>query len=322
MEDEQHTAEIAPRGHSLREALHVARRNLTLIVLLGLGIVGLGGAIGYLYLETTQLASALEATRTEQHEAFETLTNRLASTTETLRTSLSEQADLIGSIQRDQEVTSRSLAREIERVTGTVSDLEKLSQVDARLLQKYSKVFFLNEHYEPERLVSIDTEYLSDENRTQRFHAQAWPFLRNLLKAAARDNIELKIVSAYRSFNEQGNIKSGYTVQYGAGTANTFSADQGYSEHQLGTTIDFTTEGLNGGLDGFQDTKAYQWLLKNAYRYGFVLSYPPGNQYYLFEPWHWRFVGVDLANDLRRKKEFFYDWSQRDIDEYLLKLFD
>ena len=53
-----------------------------------------------------------------------------------------------------------------------------------------------------------------------------------------------------------------------------------------------------------------------------MLSYPKGNAYYIFEPWHWRFVGKDLAKDLHRHKEYFYDWDQRDIDEYLIDFFD
>src|SRR5690606_18737682 len=108
---------------------------------------------------------------------------------------------------------------------------------------------------------------------------------------------------------------------YGSG-ANAFSADQGFSEHQLGTTVDFTTTGLGGGLQGFGNTPAYQWLVQNAYKYGFVLSYPEDNAYYVFEPWHWRYVGEDLAEDLHDDDQHFYDLPQREIDQYLLHIFD
>jgi zinc D-Ala-D-Ala carboxypeptidase len=60
----------------------------------------------------------------------------------------------------------------------------------------------------------------------------------------------------------------------------------------------------------------------NAYKYGFTLSYPESNTYYTFEPWHWRFVGEDLARDLRSDKAYFYDWDQRKIDGYLVNIFD
>ena len=129
------------------------------------------------------------------------------------------------------------------------------------------------------------------------------------------------MVSAYRSFQYQAQLKGQYLVTYGTG-ANTFSADQGFSEHQLGTAVDFTAPGLGGGLDGFGETEAYEWLTENAHKYGFILSYPPNNQFYVFEPWHWRFVGEDLAKDLHDDNAYFYDWDQREIDEYLISIFD
>ena len=111
-------------------------------------------------------------------------------------------------------------------------------------------------------------------------------------------------------------------MTYGAGTANSFSADQGYSEHQLGTTVDMITSGLGGVLDGFDTTKAYQWMLSNAYKYGFILSYPKNNNYYVYEPWHWRFVGIKFAKYLHDQKLNFYDLEQRTIDSYLVSIFD
>lgn len=273
---------------------------------LGVLIVGAGGWL--LYERTVDLSTRVGE-----------LENTLASTT----------ALLIGTIEETQTSLSSALNEEKERlqeelgdISGTVSTLEKLSKTDPELLQKYSKVFFLNEHYAPERLVAIDEEYVYDEDQVERVHALVGPHLEDLLEEAEDDGIELFVKSAFRSFNEQGALKGAYTVTYGAGTANQFSADQGYSEHQLGTTVDFITPGLNGQLTGFEKTEAYEWLLENAHNYGFVLSYPPNNQYYLFEPWHWRYVGEDLARRLERRGEYFYDLDQREIDNYLVELFD
>jgi zinc D-Ala-D-Ala carboxypeptidase len=148
-----------------------------------------------------------------------------------------------------------------------------------------------------------------------------YPFLIEMLTDAKDDGINLLVVSAYRSFDKQKDLKSAYAVQYGTG-ANTFSADQGYSEHQLGTTIDFTTDAMGGALTGFEKTEAYAWLQKYAHKYGFTLSYPEANDYYIFEPWHWRFVGEDLARDLHNDGKYFYDLDQREISEYLISLFD
>lgn len=220
-----------------------------------------------------------------------------------------------------QESRVNNLENQVEKLSGTVGEFEKLSKLDPELLQKYSKVYFLNENYEPPRLVTINSGFLYDKSAKLQIHRNVRSFLEDLIEDAKDDGVELLVRSAYRSFGTQAALKTGYTVSYGSG-ANAFSADQGYSEHQLGTTVDFTTTGLNGGLDGFGNTEAYKWLQNNAYKYGFILSYPPGNAYYQFEPWHWRFVGTDLARVLHRKKITFYDMDQREIDKYLISIFD
>jgi D-alanyl-D-alanine carboxypeptidase len=142
-----------------------------------------------------------------------------------------------------------------------------------------------------------------------------------MIEDAKEDEVNLLVVSGYRSFETQKSLKSAYSVNYGKG-ANTFSADQGFSEHQLGTTVDLTTKELGQNFSSFEKTKAYIWLTENAYKYGFTLSYPKGNAFYIFEPWHWRFVGLDLARTLQKEKKTFYDLDQREIDTYLVDIFD
>lgn len=207
-------------------------------------------------------------------------------------------------------------------ISGTVNTLEKLSQVDPQLLKKYSKVYFMNENYTPAHLVIVPSDYTYSSNRQEQFLSESWPFLNLLIEDAKKDGVTLYVKSAYRSFAEQKSLKSAYSVIYGAGTANAFSADQGYSEHQLGTTLDFISTGQGGSLTGFDATTGYAWLQSNGYRYGFVLSYPKGNGYYIYEPWHWRFVGVKLATYLHGTKRNFYDLDQREIDTYLVNTFD
>ncbi len=207
-------------------------------------------------------------------------------------------------------------------ISGTVDILEKLKDTDRELLQKYSKVFFLNEHYAPARLAQIEKEFTYNEARAEKINAQVLPYLEDMLNEAKDDGVDMYVRSSYRSFDEQKALKSAYTVTYGAGTANAFSADQGYSEHQLGTTIDLSGSRQEGLVESFDKTQAYEWLSKYAYKYGFVLSYPKGNSYYVYEPWHWRFVGKALADDLHDREKNFYDLEQREIDEYLPTLFD
>ena len=214
-----------------------------------------------------------------------------------------------------------SFERQIKDISGTVGTLAKLAETDPELLAKYSKVYFLNENYAPSILALIPKEHLSDPDRTLEIHGKVAPYLEELIEEAKEDGVELRIVSAYRSFGTQAALKNGYAVTYGAG-ANRFSADQGYSEHQLGTTVDFTTSALGSAFTGFGKTEAHAWLKENAHRYGFVLSYPEGNTYYVSEPWHWRYVGTELARRLHKEEKYFYDLDQREINTYLASLFD
>ncbi len=210
---------------------------------------------------------------------------------------------------------------QINDISGTVGTLQKLSKTDPELLQKYSKVYFLSENYAPAQLSAVNSQYLYDKNKPELIHAGVAPFLQAMLAAAIRDGVTLQVVSAYRSFAEQVSVKTGYKILYGSG-ANKFSADQGYSEHQLGTAVDLTSPEIKGLSLKLERSAAYKWLEGNAYKFGFVLSYPKNNLYYQFEPWHWRFVGTSIAATLHNKSEYFYNLTQREIDQYLVSIFD
>lgn len=286
-------------------------------------LIALGAFLFITLRHNLELAQKLQTTEnqlTSTSEKASDLNQRLSSTTGVLEQTQEDNRLLSEALQNEQD-RNREFEDQIDSLSGTIGKLDKLSKTDRELLQKYSKVYFLNENYIPERLVQIDTEYVYDDTDDEYVHAKAAPFLEDMLDAALDDDVKIWVVSGFRSFDEQADLKGNYLVNYGTG-ANTFSADQGYSEHQLGTTFDFTTEGIGGGLNGFENTEAYTWLQKNAYKYGFILSYPTDNTYYVFEPWHWRFVGTKLADDLHDKRKNFYDLDQRDIDEYLISIFD
>lgn len=214
-----------------------------------------------------------------------------------------------------------SFEGQIKEIAGTVGTLDKLAKTDKELLEKYSKVYFLNEHYVPESLIEVPKEYNYDKNKTIEFHKQAWPYLQNLLSAAKDNSMNLELISGYRSFGTQSSLKNQYTVTYGSG-ANKFSADQGYSEHQLGTAVDFTASSIGADFTSFVDTAEYKWLKDNAYKYGLVLSYPKENVYYQYEPWHWRFVGKNLAKRLHEDGQYFYNLDQPTINLYLISIFN
>ena len=289
---------------------------------LALLAAGLIGASVYGYLKLTDLSERIAQLSSETTA----LAASFATTTELLRASISEtHSSLATALEAERENVSSiqvRLQEEVGSIAGTVNTLEKLSQTDSELLQKYSRVFFLNEHYVPEDVTEIAAQYKYFENRDYTIHSDVYPYLINMLNAAQSAGMELYVYSAYRPFDEQAALKGQYEVTYGAGTANQFSADQGYSEHQLGSTVDVITTGIGGTVEGFESTAEYQWMQNNAHRFGFTLSYPEGNSYYVFEPWHWRFVGVELATHLHNTGQHFYDLDQREIDKYLVNIFD
>lgn len=230
---------------------------------------------------------------------------------ENLRTLLQTEAD-----------ENAAFGKRIEDLASSVNFLDKLSKTDRELLQKYSSVYFLNDNFIPDPLVPISDELLARPGSNMMMHGQVYPFLERMMNAAKQNGVPIKILSAYRSFGTQSALKASYKVNYGAGTANQFSADQGYSEHQLGSTMDLTTEAAPESLSAFKGSPQYNWLVSHAHEYGFVLSYPEGNEYFQFEPWHWRFVGVDLATRLYHENKNFYNLDQREINPYLARIFD
>lgn len=250
----------------------------------------------------------------------------------TLRTSIAElednlsltqyERDRLTTVLGETEQKAGALEAQTTELEGAVDTLQKLTTLDPELLKKYSKVYFLNEHYVPSSLTPIDAKYVSGKDRVLEIHGEVWPHLIALLDATSEEGLGLRITSSYRSFGTQATLKASYRVTYGTTAANRFSAEQGYSEHQLGTTVDFTTT-KTGDLSGaFDKTPEFTWLTEHAHEYGFVLSYPKNNKYYIYEPWHWRYVGIELATKLHDDRTYLYDIDQREIDKYLLSIFD
>ncbi|MBI4991621.1 MAG: M15 family metallopeptidase [Candidatus Harrisonbacteria bacterium] len=248
------------------------------------------------------------------------LRQSVTSVTADLLRSKSEASGLVEVLQTEQNKNA-AFEAQIEGISQAVRAIQKLSSADQELLKKYSKVYFLNENYVPTQLTSIDSRYIYNKSKPQLIHTGVLPYLNTMLGIAEHNGIKMQIVSAYRSFYDQVSVKIGYKISYGTG-ANKFSADQGYSEHQLGTTVDFTTPEIDNSFSKFVKTDAYKWLNENAYRFGFMLSYPQNNLYYQFEPWHWRFIGINLATKLHNENKYFYDLSQQEINQYLISIFD
>ena len=128
----------------------------------------------------------------------------------------------------------------------------------------------------------------------------------------AETGLHLVNASPYRSYQTQKNLYARYRTQYSEATTDRFSARAGYSEHQTGLALDVIAPG--GTLNGFKNTQQFVWMRDNAHRFGFILRYGDGMEYitgYKFEPWHYRYVGVEAAtfiyeNDLTFEEYYAY----------------
>lgn len=115
-------------------------------------------------------------------------------------------------------------------------------------------------------------------------------------QAAANDGYTLTIKSGFRSYQTQAGLYSYYVNRDGFTAAETYSSRAGYSEHQTGLALD-----LNWVDNSFAYTTEAKWLNDNAYKYGFILRYLQGKEDltgFMYEPWHFRYVGTDLAKTL------------------------
>lgn len=123
--------------------------------------------------------------------------------------------------------------------------------------------------------------------------------LKAMADAARQAGAGIGVQSAYRSYEQQVKTFQGYVARDGRAEALKFSARPGHSEHQLGVAIDFRSESGGSPFEGdWGETKAGQWMAANAWKYGFVMSYPKGKRSvtcYVYESWHFRYLGRDLA---------------------------
>ena len=128
------------------------------------------------------------------------------------------------------------------------------------------------------------------------------PDLKALAAAARAAHAPLAVQSAYRSYANQISTFAQWVNKLGYKTALIGSARAGHSEHQLGTALDFKTYGggVPWSIGGYNwgQTAQGKWLARNAWKYGFVLSYPWDKKpqvCYGYEPWHYRYFGKTVA---------------------------
>lgn len=173
------------------------------------------------------------------------------------------------------------------------------------LVNKYN---YLDQDYIPNNLIKVKNNVSGErflvEEAVNKFY--------EMCNAIEKENLQIRIISAYRSYNYQKVLYDTYVSKDGLDKADTYSARPGYSEHQTGLVIDIDNNKTN--YENFESTEEFIWMKNNSYKYGYILRYPKDKEEitgYTYEAWHYRYVGVEVAKILHE--------SNLTLDEYIAR---
>lgn len=167
-----------------------------------------------------------------------------------------------------------------------------------------NKFWALPDGYRPPDLIrpNVPFSFGNENSDRSKLRQEAAESLEMMFAGALSEGIELYARSGFRSFETQESIFKNEIATFGYERAVLYVARPGTSEHQTGLTMDITAKSVGLELvESFENTAEGKWLAANAHHYGFILRYPKGKTNitgYAFEPWHFRYVGVDVATDI------------------------
>lgn len=196
-------------------------------------------------------------------------------------------------------------------------NLDKEDYTDSVRVDKFSYDMLINKHrflskdFEPKNLVKISSEYANGKDlKANKVAINAFVAM---AQDASHNGLNLVVNSAYRSYSEQEQIVDTYKKLYGDDYVNKYVARPGYSEHQTGLAFDIGSKSSNI----FSNSKEYQWVLENSYKYGFIHRFPKNAEDITEisnEPWHFRYVGKKIAKIIYENK--------MTLEEYYVKYLD
>jgi D-alanyl-D-alanine carboxypeptidase len=188
---------------------------------------------------------------------------------------------------------SSKLQAQYAKNPAFIADLQACLEGDPYLRKLVDKQNPLPKNYAPDDLVKLEEGSYRIKKDDLFLRSSAATALSEMAAAAQANRVILTIASAYRSYNYQIGIYGWNVQQIGKKAADIESASPGFSQHQTGTTVDFSPI-----HNFFAKTNAGHWLAANASRFGWSLSYPLGYESvtgYRWESWHYRYVGKELA---------------------------
>lgn len=171
------------------------------------------------------------------------------------------------------------------------------------LVNKYNG---LESSFVPNDLANISIQYAySGHKIREEVNAQ----YTTMAKDAKNEGLVLIVNSSYRSYESQEVTYNSFKRSKGEIEADLKAARPGYSEHQTGLALDITTRLSED--EEFVNTEEFTWLKENAHKYGFILRYPEGKENitgYSYEPWHYRYVGIDVATKIYNENITFDEY--------------
>jgi len=196
-----------------------------------------------------------------------------------------------------------------------MDSLNAILYLDPYLRFLVDKEHPLGPNYEPDDLVQLKNGlYALNNHEVLMLRGIAVSSLEEMAAAARREGITLVVSYSYRSFARQNQSYSMHVRNMGQREADRVSARPGYSQHQLGLTIDFGSVS-----NDFARTAQGIWLSRNASQFGWSLSYPNGYETvtgYSWESWHYRYVGRELSEFIDKYFNGIQQYALRFLHEY------
>lgn len=192
---------------------------------------------------------------------------------------------------------------------------------------KYERLILVNPenplpedfNYE-ENLISIPSSYINGS--LSQLDKDMWEYLKVMMDEAKKQGINLYVRSPYRSYatqktlydnQVQKQLNSGVSAEEAPDKAASIVARPGTSEHHTGLAVDFNIADIS-----FNNTKEANWLKENAHNFGFILRYPEGTTEttkVIYEPWHYRFVGIEHAQKIKNLGITFEEYHEKYISK-------
>ncbi|AOT00253.1 MULTISPECIES: M15 family metallopeptidase [Exiguobacterium] len=198
-------------------------------------------------------------------------------------------------------------------------DVDKSADAKADLslgnLVVVNKKYSLPIDYKPSDLVVPNVSFSYSGVLEQSYmRAPAAKQMEKMFAAAKKEGVTLNAVSGFRSGERQKVLYNNYVARDGKAAADQYSARPGHSEHQTGLTFDISAPSVGNGLTAaLGDTKEGKWIANNAAKYGFIVRYDRGFQSrtgYTYEPWHIRYVGVDVATQIKNNGQTLEEYMK------------